>query len=98
VVVLVLALGAGLMARVTDQVAVWAGDSPSLTVPESTSTPGSAGVPLMMSELPQSPVRAVSPAGRFSAGVNHPGPAQASSSRFLPLNDPDGDRLVFTGH
>ena len=30
-------------------------------------------------------------------GVDHPGPQPASSSRILPLNDPDGNRLVFTG-
>ena len=31
------------------------------------------------------------------AGVGHPGPQQATSSRILPLTDPDGNRLMFTG-
>jgi hypothetical protein len=32
-----------------------------------------------------------------NAGLNHPGPQQATSSRILPLKDPDGNRVVFTG-
>jgi hypothetical protein len=32
------------------------------------------------------------------AGFNHPGPQNATSSRILPLEDPDGNRVVFTGH
>ena len=31
------------------------------------------------------------------AGLDHHGPQQASSSRILPLADPDGNRVVFTG-
>ena len=31
------------------------------------------------------------------AGVDHPGPQQATASRILPLLDPDGNRVVFTG-
>ncbi|PSK85036.1 hypothetical protein CLV63_13835 [Murinocardiopsis flavida] len=31
------------------------------------------------------------------AGIAHPGPSDASSSRILPLEDPDGNRVVFTG-
>ncbi len=31
------------------------------------------------------------------AGIEHPGPRQATSSRILPLEDPDGNRVVFTG-
>ncbi|MBN6042250.1 VOC family protein [Amycolatopsis sp. 195334CR] len=31
------------------------------------------------------------------AGIGHPGPEQASSSRILRLTDPDGNRIVFTG-
>jgi hypothetical protein len=31
------------------------------------------------------------------AGIEHPGPQQASASRVLPLQDPDGNRVVFTG-
>jgi catechol 2,3-dioxygenase-like lactoylglutathione lyase family enzyme len=30
-------------------------------------------------------------------GIAHQGPQHASSSRILPLADPDGNRLVFTG-
>ncbi len=38
-------------------------------------------------------------AARLSeAGFDHPGPQQATSSRILPLEDPDGNRVVFTGH
>lgn len=32
------------------------------------------------------------------AGIEHPGPQQASASRILPLEDPDGNRVVFTGN
>lgn len=31
------------------------------------------------------------------AGVPHDGPQNATSSRILPLLDPDGNRVVFTG-
>lgn len=31
------------------------------------------------------------------AGIEHPGPQDATSSRILPLQDPDGNRIVFTG-
>jgi catechol 2,3-dioxygenase-like lactoylglutathione lyase family enzyme len=31
------------------------------------------------------------------AGIGHPGPQDASTSRILPLEDPDGNRVVFTG-
>lgn len=31
------------------------------------------------------------------AGISHPGPEQATSSRILRLEDPDGNRLLFTG-
>ncbi len=31
------------------------------------------------------------------AGVPHAGPAQVTASRILALEDPDGNRLVFTG-
>ena len=31
------------------------------------------------------------------AGLDHAGPQQATSSRILPLLDPDGNRVVFTG-
>lgn len=31
-----------------------------------------------------------------AAGFDHPGPQPASSSRILPLEDPDGNRVVFT--
>lgn len=30
-------------------------------------------------------------------GIRHAGPQDASSSRILPLTDPDGNRIVFTG-
>lgn len=32
-----------------------------------------------------------------AAGIPHAGPRQASSSRVLPLEDPDGNRVVITG-
>lgn len=31
------------------------------------------------------------------AGFDHPGPQRATSSRVLLLEDPDGNRIVFTG-
>ena len=31
------------------------------------------------------------------AGIAHDGPQDVTSSRILPLVDPDGNRLVFTG-
>ena len=31
------------------------------------------------------------------AGITHDGPQDATSSRILPLVDPDGNRIVFTG-
>lgn len=31
------------------------------------------------------------------AGLDHPGSQQAASSRVLPLQDPDGNRVVITG-
>ena len=31
------------------------------------------------------------------AGLDHPGAQQATSSRVLVLDDPDGNRVVFTG-
>ncbi|QFU89382.1 VOC family protein [Amycolatopsis sp. YIM 10] len=31
------------------------------------------------------------------AGIEHPGPEHATSSRILRLADPDGNRIVFTG-
>ena len=31
------------------------------------------------------------------AGIDHPGPQQATSSRILPLQDPDGNRVTVTG-
>ena len=31
------------------------------------------------------------------AGVDHEGPQQTTSSRILALEDPDGNRVVFTG-
>jgi catechol 2,3-dioxygenase-like lactoylglutathione lyase family enzyme len=32
-----------------------------------------------------------------SVGIAHEGPQDASSSRILPLRDPDGNQIVFTG-
>jgi catechol-2,3-dioxygenase len=31
------------------------------------------------------------------AGIRHQGPQDATSSRILPLLDPDGNRIVVTG-
>ena len=31
------------------------------------------------------------------AGIDHPGPQQVTTSRILPLEDLDGNRVVFTG-
>ncbi|PZS17650.1 MAG: glyoxalase [Pseudonocardiales bacterium] len=31
------------------------------------------------------------------AGIAHPDPQDATSSQILPLQDPDGNRIVFTG-
>lgn len=31
------------------------------------------------------------------AGVDHPGPQQVTASRILPLEDSDGNRVVFVG-
>ncbi len=31
------------------------------------------------------------------ASIDHPGPQQVTASRILPLEDPDGNRVVITG-
>jgi len=52
---------------------------------------GRSGVTLATDDL-EAVARALT-----AAGVEHPGPEQATSSRILQLADPDGNRVVLTG-